>query len=111
MERLEIADLGQGDVITTSPLVFHIGNRGFAALFPYGTALLAGVSRTDERAFLQNLGAHIESRLDALVVHESEIEIGANEDIFGQFDHGPGSVATAPHCRCRRVIQECRSRV
>lgn len=64
MAGLETADLGQGEAITTSPLVLRVGSRGFAALFPYGTAVLIGVSRTDEEMFLQKLSDHIESRLD-----------------------------------------------
>jgi uncharacterized Rmd1/YagE family protein len=85
MAGLETADLGQGEAITTSPLVLRVGSRGFAALFPYGTAVLIGVSRTDEEMFLQKLSDHIESRLDTPVIDVSEIEIGAGENISGDF--------------------------
>jgi len=81
MAGLETADLGQGEAITTSPLVLRVGSRGFAALFPYGTAVLIGVSRTDEEMFLQKLSDHIESRLDTPLIDVSEIEIGADENV------------------------------
>jgi uncharacterized Rmd1/YagE family protein len=85
MTGLEIAEIGQGEAITTSPLLFRVGERGFAALFPYGAAVLIGVSRTDEELFLQKLSDHIEGRLDTPVINASEIEIGAGEDISGGF--------------------------
>jgi uncharacterized Rmd1/YagE family protein len=85
MAGLEIADLGQAEVITTSPLVLRVDNGGFVALFPYGTAVLIGVSRTEEDVFLQKLGDHIESRLDAPIVDVSEIEFGAGDNISGDF--------------------------
>lgn len=85
MAGLEIADLGQAEVITTSPLVLRVDNGGFVALFPYGTAVLIGVSRTEEDVFLQKLGDHIESRLDTPIVDVSEIEFGAGDNISGDF--------------------------
>lgn len=85
MAGLEIADLGQAEVITTSPLVLRVDNGGFAALFPYGTAVLIGVSRTEEEVFLRKLSDHIESRLDAAIVDVSEIEFGAGDNISGDF--------------------------
>lgn len=85
MAGLETADLGQEEAITTSPLVLRLRSRGFAALFPYGTAVLIGVSRTDEEMFLQKLSDHIESRLNIPVIDVSEIEIGAGENISSDF--------------------------
>jgi uncharacterized Rmd1/YagE family protein len=81
MAGLEIADLGQGEAITTSPLVLRVGNSGFAALFSYGAAVLIGVSHADEEMFLQKLSDHIEGRLGTPVIDVSEIEIGADVNI------------------------------
>lgn len=85
MTGLEIADLGQGKAITTSPLVLHVGNRGFAALFSYGTVVLIGVLPDEEAAFLQKLGDRIEGRLDVPVIYVSEIDIGPDEKISSDF--------------------------
>lgn len=85
MAGLETADLGQGEAISTSPLVLRFGNRGFAALFPYGAAVLIGVSRPDEEAFLRKLSDHIEGRLNTPVIDVTEIEIGAGDDISSHF--------------------------
>ncbi len=82
---LEIADIDRGEAITTSPLVLRVGNAGFAALFPYGTVVLIGVSHAEEVAFLQKLGDRIEGRLDAPVIVATEIEIGTCEKISGDF--------------------------
>jgi len=78
---IEIANLGQGTTVNTSPLVLRVGHKGFAALFPYGAAVLMGVSRADEELLLQKLRDHIERRLDTPVVRVSEIEIGPSETI------------------------------
>ncbi len=50
IEGVAIADFGQGAVVNTAPLVLCVGHGGFAALFPYGTTVLIGVSRADEKA-------------------------------------------------------------
>lgn len=85
MTGLEIADLGQGKAIATSPLVLPVGNRGFAALFSYGTVVLIGVLPDEEAAILQKLGDRIEGRLDVPVVYVSEIDIGPGEKISSDF--------------------------
>ncbi len=82
---LEAADFNQAEVISTSPLILRLGSGGFAALFPYGTVVLIGVSPAEEEAFLQKLGDRIEGRLDAPVVVASEIEIGTSEKISDNF--------------------------
>ena len=69
----------------TSPLVLRVGNAGFAALFPYGTVVLIGISHAEEEAFLQKLGDRIEGRLDAPVIIASEIKIGTCEKSPGDF--------------------------
>jgi uncharacterized Rmd1/YagE family protein len=78
---LEAADFDQAEAIATSPLILRLRGGGLAALFPYGTVLLIGVSQAEEEAFLQRLGDRIESRLETPVVVASEIEIGAGENI------------------------------
>jgi uncharacterized Rmd1/YagE family protein len=82
---LEIAEIDRGEAITTSPPVLRVGNTGFAALFPYGTVVLIGVSHAEEEAFLQKLGGRIEGRLDAPVIVATEIAIGTCEKILGDF--------------------------
>ena len=86
--RLKLADLeaagfNRAEPITTSPLILRLGGDGFAALLPYGTVVLIGVSRGEEETFLQELGNRVESRLAAPVVIASQIEIGTSEGIAG----------------------------
>ncbi|MFZ2155919.1 MAG: RMD1 family protein [Bradyrhizobium sp.] len=80
---LEAADLDRAEAITTSPLILRLGGGGIAALLPYGTVVLIGVSPGEEEAFLQKLGDRVESRLDAPVIVASEISIGTSEGISG----------------------------
>ena len=65
--------------------MLRLGSGGFAALFPYGTVVLIGVSYAEEEAFLQKLGDRVESRLETPLVVVSEIEIGAGEKITADF--------------------------
>lgn len=78
---LDAADPNRAEAITTSPLLLRLGGGGFAALLPYGTVVLIGVSQSEEAAFLRELGDRVEGRLDAPVVVTSVIEIGTSEKI------------------------------
>ncbi|MFH1342164.1 MAG: RMD1 family protein [Pseudomonadota bacterium] len=80
---LEAGDFHRSEVITSSPLVLRLGGGGFAAMVPFGTVVLIGVSKGEEEAFLQALGDRVESRLDAPVIVASEIRIGTSEGIAG----------------------------
>jgi uncharacterized Rmd1/YagE family protein len=80
---IEAADLHPAEAITTSPLILRLGGGGIAALLPYGTVVLIGVSPGEEEAFLQKLGDRVESRLDAPAIVVSEISIGTSEGISG----------------------------
>jgi uncharacterized Rmd1/YagE family protein len=83
---LQAADLfDQAEAISTSPLMLRLGSGGFAALFPYGTVVLIGVSSAEEEAFLHKLGDRVESRLETPLVVVSEFEIGASEKITADF--------------------------
>jgi uncharacterized Rmd1/YagE family protein len=80
---LEAGDFHQSEAITSSPLILRLGGRGFAALLPFGTVVLIGVSQGEEEAFLQELGDRVESRLDAPVIIASEILVATSEGISG----------------------------
>jgi uncharacterized Rmd1/YagE family protein len=82
---LDVTDIDPAAALTTSPLTLRLDSGGFAALFPYGTVVLIGVSPDAEQAFLQKLGNRIESRFDVPVVEASQIEIGTGEKISGDF--------------------------
>ena len=90
-----------------SPLILRLGDGGFAALFPYGTVVLIGVSQAEEAAFLQKLGDRIERARHRCI---GDRDRNGRED-FGRFRQGQGSVAAVPRCRCRRACQECRARL
>ena len=83
LTSLEAADLNQAEAVATSPLILRLRDGGSAALLPYGTVVLIGVSQGEEEAFLQKLGDGVEGGLDAPVVVISESEIGWSEKISG----------------------------
>lgn len=108
---LEIANLEQGEAITTSPLAWCVGSGGYAALFPYGVAVLIGVSRAEEEALLQKLGDHVENRFDAPVVEASEIKIGADDKISGNLivvrDLSPQRLVVVADALAKNVALAC----
>ncbi len=83
LTSLEAADLNQAEAVTTSPLLLRLRGGGSAALLPYGTVVLIGVSQGEEEAFLQKLGDRVEGPLDAPVTVASEIEVATSDGIAG----------------------------
>lgn len=80
---IETADFGQAETLGTSPLLLRLRSGGFAALFPYGTVVLIGVSPDGEEALLHRLSDRVEGRLDAPAVIATEVEIGTSVKVSG----------------------------
>ena len=54
-ERLDLRTLEMGRRLASAPLVVAVGNRGCAALFRYGVAVLFGLEPVEEAALLDQL--------------------------------------------------------
>ncbi len=80
---LDVAGLGQLEVLTRSPLVLRMESGGIAALFHYGTVVFIGASATEQESLLRRIESHIEDRLDVAAVVVSEIELGTSTKVTG----------------------------
>lgn len=58
-ERLDTLGLERSDMLSTTPLAFRVGEKGFVALFRYGVAVLAGLTPVEEDELLRGLGPRI----------------------------------------------------
>ena len=83
LASLEADGFHQSETITSSPLILRLGGGGLAAVLPFGTVVLIGVSPVEEEAFLRELGDRVESRLDVPVIIVSEILVATSEGISG----------------------------
>jgi uncharacterized Rmd1/YagE family protein len=54
-DRMDTSGLERSDMIASAPFAFRIGETGFAALFRYGVAVLAGLSPIEEDDILRKL--------------------------------------------------------
>ncbi|MBI5322261.1 RMD1 family protein [Bradyrhizobium sp.] len=80
---IETGDFDQAETLGTAPLQLRLRSGGFAALFPYGTVVVIGVSPAAEEALLHRLADRVEGRLGAPAVVATEIEIGTGAKISG----------------------------
>ena len=54
-ERIDTAGLERPDMISLLPLAFRVGERGMAALFRFGVAVMVGLSPLEEEDLLAKL--------------------------------------------------------
>jgi uncharacterized Rmd1/YagE family protein len=58
-DRIDTNGLERSDMIASAPFAFRIGETGFAALFRYGVAVLAGLSPIEEDDILRKLAPRV----------------------------------------------------
>ena len=80
---IDTAGIAHFEVLAGSPLLLRPDGGGVAALFPYGTVVLIGVSPDGEEALLHKLSDRVEGRLGAPAVVATEVEIGTSVKVSG----------------------------
>jgi len=58
-ERIDTAGLERADLVSTSPLAFHVGQSGFAVLYRFGVAVLFGLSPLEEDEIVTKIGLRV----------------------------------------------------
>ncbi len=58
-ERIDTAGLERPDMISSLPLAFRVGERGMAALFRFGVAVMAGLTPLEEEDTLAKLQSRV----------------------------------------------------
>jgi uncharacterized Rmd1/YagE family protein len=65
-DRIDTNGLERSDMIASAPFAFRIGETGFAALFRYGVAVLAGLSPIEEDDVLRKLAPRVAGAVQRL---------------------------------------------
>ncbi len=62
-QRLDTNGLERSDMISSAPLAFKVGDRGFAALFRYGVVVMVGLSPLEEDDFIRMIKPRVTQAL------------------------------------------------
>lgn len=79
-ERIDTSGLERSDVISTTPLAFRVGAKGYAVLFRYGVAVLVGLSPVEEDEVVRGLAARINAPFGRIEDEAAVIEIAPERD-------------------------------
>lgn len=78
--RLDTSGLERADAISTNPLAFPVGERGFVVLFRTGVVVLFGLSPVEEDDILRGLKPRTFGALDQREDEAAEIEVNEARD-------------------------------
>jgi uncharacterized Rmd1/YagE family protein len=79
-ERIDTAGLERSDLISTNPMAFKVGARGYAVVFRYGVVVLFGLSPVEEDDVLRGLGARVIGPLARTEDETATIEIAPDRE-------------------------------
>ena len=75
--RLDAAGLERTDMISSTPLAFHVGH-GFVALYRFGVAVLVGLSPVEEDDFLRQIKARVSGERERIDDETAILEISSD---------------------------------
>ncbi|HKU07381.1 MAG TPA: RMD1 family protein [Bradyrhizobium sp.] len=79
-ERINTAGLERGDVLSTAPLAFRVGDNGVAVLFRYGVVVLIGLNALEEDEFLRGLEHRMTGAFARREEETAGIELASEKD-------------------------------
>jgi uncharacterized Rmd1/YagE family protein len=79
-ERINTAGLERGDVLSTAPLAFRVGDDGVAVLFRYGVVVLIGLNALEEDEFLRGLEHRMTGAFARREEEIASIELASEKD-------------------------------
>ena len=79
-ERINTAGLERGDVLSTAPLAFRVGDAGVAVLFRYGVVVLIGLNALEEDEFLRGLEPRMTGTFARREEEIAAIELASEKD-------------------------------
>ncbi|HEY0850342.1 MAG TPA: RMD1 family protein [Bradyrhizobium sp.] len=79
-ERINTAGLERGDVLSTAPLAFRVGEGGVAVLFRYGVVVLIGLNALEEDEFLRGLEHRMTGAFARREEEFTSIELASEKD-------------------------------
>ncbi|HEX2652451.1 MAG TPA: RMD1 family protein [Xanthobacteraceae bacterium] len=79
-DRIDVAGLERGDVLSTTPLSFMVGTNGVATLFRYGVVVLVGLTPLEEDEVVRRLEPRMTSKLARYEEETAIVEISAERE-------------------------------
>jgi uncharacterized Rmd1/YagE family protein len=79
-QRLDTNGLERSDMISSAPLAFRVGEKGFAALFRYGVVVMVGMSPLEEDDFLRMIKPRVTQALTRIEDETALINIAPDMD-------------------------------
>jgi required for meiotic nuclear division protein 1 len=79
-DRINTAGLERGDVLSTAPLAFRVGDNGVAVLFRYGVVVLIGLNALEEDEFLRGLAHRMTGAFARREEEIAAIELASEKD-------------------------------
>jgi len=79
-DRINTAGLERGDVLSTAPLAFRVGDNGVAVLFRYGVVVLIGLNALEEDEFLRGLEHRMTGAFTRREEEIAAIELASEKD-------------------------------
>jgi uncharacterized Rmd1/YagE family protein len=79
-DRINTAGLERGDVLSTAPLAFRVGDNGVAVLFRYGVVVLIGINALEEDEFLRGLEHRMTGAFPRREEEIASIELASEKD-------------------------------
>jgi uncharacterized Rmd1/YagE family protein len=79
-QRLDTNGLERSDMISSAPLAFRVGEKGFAALFRYGVVVMVGMSPLEEDDFLRMIKPRVTQAISRIEDETALINIAPDMD-------------------------------
>ncbi len=79
-DRIDAAGLERSDMISASPLAFHVGANGFVALYRFGVAVMIGLSPLEEDDVLKQVKLRVSGPHEHIDDESAVLEISPDFD-------------------------------
>jgi len=79
-DRIEAAGLERSDMISSTPLAFHAGAKGFVALYRFGVAVMVGLSPLEEDSVLKQVQLRVSGPHEHIDDESAILEISPDLD-------------------------------
>ncbi len=99
-DRIDPAGLERSDMISATPLAFHVGTNGFVALYRYGVAVMVGLSPLEEDEVLNQVKLRVSGPHEHIDDETAILEISPEHDD----KIPPGGVITMKDLSAQRLL-------
>jgi len=79
-DRIDAAGLERSDMISATPLAFHVGTHGFVAFYRFGVAVMIGLSPLEEDDVLNQVKLRVTGTHESIDDETAILEIAPEHD-------------------------------